>query len=104
MALISCPECGKEISEQADNCPHCAYPIKKIAQKAEFKEKHKQSPIAWVVLLVVIAGAAYVVNDQLQKTYDAEQAAQKSEDIYREQTQEYTGAMSKAMRKERGLE
>lgn len=28
MALIKCPECGKEISDQAENCPNCGYPIK----------------------------------------------------------------------------
>lgn len=27
MALIQCPECGKEISDQAASCPHCGYPI-----------------------------------------------------------------------------
>jgi len=27
MALISCPECGKEISSMAEKCPNCAYPI-----------------------------------------------------------------------------
>lgn len=25
MALIKCPECGKEISDQADFCPNCGY-------------------------------------------------------------------------------
>ncbi len=25
MALITCPECSKEISDQADACPHCGY-------------------------------------------------------------------------------
>lgn len=29
MALISCPECGKEISNYADSCPNCGFPIKK---------------------------------------------------------------------------
>ena len=29
MALINCPECKKEISDQATICPHCGYPIKK---------------------------------------------------------------------------
>ncbi len=29
MALIKCPECGKEISDQAEVCIHCGYPIKK---------------------------------------------------------------------------
>jgi len=28
MALISCRECGKEVSEQAPKCPHCGYPLK----------------------------------------------------------------------------
>ena len=27
MALINCPECGKEISDQARNCINCGYPI-----------------------------------------------------------------------------
>lgn len=27
MSLIKCPECGKEISDQADNCPNCGRPI-----------------------------------------------------------------------------
>ncbi len=29
MALIKCPECGKEISDKAEVCIHCGYPIKK---------------------------------------------------------------------------
>lgn len=28
MALIKCPECGKEISDNALNCPHCGYPVR----------------------------------------------------------------------------
>ena len=27
MALINCPECGKEISERASCCPNCGFPI-----------------------------------------------------------------------------
>ncbi|MDC4255202.1 zinc ribbon domain-containing protein [Acinetobacter baumannii] len=30
MALISCPECKREISDQAKSCPHCGFPIEKI--------------------------------------------------------------------------
>lgn len=29
MALITCPECGKEISSTVSKCPHCGYEIKK---------------------------------------------------------------------------
>ena len=25
MALINCPECGKEISDKAESCPNCGY-------------------------------------------------------------------------------
>lgn len=27
MALITCPECGREISDQATSCPQCGYPL-----------------------------------------------------------------------------
>lgn len=29
MALINCPECGKEIEEGVLSCPNCGFPIKK---------------------------------------------------------------------------
>ena len=27
MALIQCPECGKDVSDQAPNCVHCGFPL-----------------------------------------------------------------------------
>ena len=30
MALINCPECGKEVSDQAISCPNCGYVFKKM--------------------------------------------------------------------------
>lgn len=27
MAMIKCPECGKEVSDKAKNCPNCGSPI-----------------------------------------------------------------------------
>ena len=27
MALIKCPECGKEVSDKANACIHCGYPL-----------------------------------------------------------------------------
>ncbi len=29
MALIKCPECGKEVSDAASNCPNCGYPLRR---------------------------------------------------------------------------
>lgn len=28
MALIICPECGKEVSDKSENCIHCGFPLK----------------------------------------------------------------------------
>ncbi len=30
--LINCPECGKRVSDQAEECPECGYPISSISQ------------------------------------------------------------------------
>ena len=27
MALIECPECGKMVSDKAEDCPNCGFPI-----------------------------------------------------------------------------
>lgn len=34
MALVKCPECGKEISDKARKCPHCGYPLNEEKQKS----------------------------------------------------------------------
>lgn len=30
MALIKCPECGKEVSDKAKSCIHCGYPLEAV--------------------------------------------------------------------------
>ena len=42
MALINCPECGREISDKAKNCIHCGYPLESNNkhEKAENTEKN----------------------------------------------------------------
>ena len=30
MALIKCPECGREISDKSERCIHCGYPLSNI--------------------------------------------------------------------------
>lgn len=40
MALINCPECKIEISDKADVCPHCGYPVAKLkTSKRTVKKK-----------------------------------------------------------------
>lgn len=33
MALIKCPECGKEISDKSKACIHCGYPLDRTAKE-----------------------------------------------------------------------
>ena len=47
MALINCPECGKEISDRVIACPHCGFPmqedkIQAYEQTAKSEEQHEQ--------------------------------------------------------------
>lgn len=53
MALIKCPECGKEISDTVKNCPNCGYKMKK---KSEKKSKKNLMIILFVILVVLIVG------------------------------------------------
>ncbi|MCD7946631.1 MAG: zinc ribbon domain-containing protein [Clostridiales bacterium] len=39
MALIACPECAKEVSEQAEACPHCGFPVSKYLKEQEKKRR-----------------------------------------------------------------
>lgn len=36
MALINCPECKKEISDIADKCPNCGYPVRNHTAQQEY--------------------------------------------------------------------
>ncbi|MEE0418752.1 MAG: DUF4358 domain-containing protein [Lachnospiraceae bacterium] len=43
MALIKCPECGKEISDQAANCPNCGFPVNKSdSQSVPTTQSHEE--------------------------------------------------------------
>ncbi|MCG2590397.1 zinc ribbon domain-containing protein [Rhodohalobacter sulfatireducens] len=50
MALVNCKECEREISSDADTCPHCGYSIKK-------EREEKESAIGClIVVFIIIAG------------------------------------------------
>ena len=42
MALINCPECGKQISEKAAVCPHCGIGVQKALEEIREKERQKR--------------------------------------------------------------
>ena len=53
MALINCPECNKEISDQANSCPECGYVLKPLTAKN--KVNYKFILIGVVVLVFILA-------------------------------------------------
>lgn len=60
MALIKCPDCGKEISDKAKKCPNCAYSL----------EKNKKGIIiAFSIIMLLVIGLIifYIYN---QNTYN----------------------------------
>lgn len=62
MSLVKCKECGKEISNQATNCPNCGCPITPSLQNTPLQgnlppmPQKKKSNRILIVALVVIAG------------------------------------------------
>lgn len=45
MAIINCPECGKEVSSEAVNCIHCGYPLQKHSESIKDETKKPIIPI-----------------------------------------------------------
>jgi len=87
MALINCPECGREVSDIAATCPGCGCPITEkdntivpdtidndvsMPEKQPLYKKRWAQAVALCVVLAVIAGC--VVAYQMKKAADEEQA------------------------------
>lgn len=62
MALIKCPECGKEVSNQLKKCNNCGYKLKQVDKK-----KKKIIIIAGVVILA-LAIVASIVGVNISKS------------------------------------
>lgn len=45
MALIKCPECGTDVSDKAEKCPKCAYPINTVNNIPPVKNDSKPEVI-----------------------------------------------------------
>lgn len=68
MALIKCPECGKEISDKAKTCPNCGSPVlqeqseaKSIASSSSSKPK-KNSKLGVAALIFSILGCSFIIG------------------------------------------
>jgi hypothetical protein len=64
MALIQCPECKTEISDQASTCPKCGHPIKAITTKSGVSTLRR---VIGAVILIVMAVLAYRFLHEVNK-------------------------------------
>lgn len=59
MALIICPECGNQVSDKAQVCPHCGISIAKISSvhhqstNGEERQIVNKSPKTWLMALII---------------------------------------------------
>ncbi|GAA6183204.1 MULTISPECIES: hypothetical protein [Aliiglaciecola] len=68
MALIDCPSCNKKISDKADTCSHCDFPVgdasaedllrKKNLNK--FKKQHSIQNQSLLAMLMFVAGFGFM--------------------------------------------
>ena len=88
MALIQCPECGKEISDKVTACPHCGYPlVEEQVQPASpqaveltginlsVKNPQKSKKFLIYATVVVCVIVAVVVGLTVKKANDTKKAA-----------------------------
>ena len=81
MALIKCPECEKEISDKAKNCPHCGCPLNEhdstnsyvddnFVVKSVIKKPNRK--IIIIVLAVILAIAVGIIIFLIAKPDDSD--------------------------------
>ena len=71
MALVKCPDCGKQVSDKAQTCPDCGYPIQEVAnlvtiQKELSKLSNTQGPLCERFTDEVINGSPGTVERSLK--------------------------------------
>ena len=70
MAMIQCPECGKEISDTAKACPNCGYPLQKEKKQLSIKKIGIVAMIALLVLGSILFVMTSKLNAAEQKEVD----------------------------------
>ncbi len=102
MAIIKCPECGKEISDQAPGCPGCGFPIAAPAPAGPAAPVPPENPggpkrkgkkklfliLAAVALVLAAAAVTVVIINPHEHKY--EKSVVETATCYREGTLKYT--------------
>ena len=63
MALISCPECKKEVTDTAATCPHCGFRLKRPEGKAAIhpSKPRKNSGLSIVAIILGVVGVIVIL-------------------------------------------
>ena len=59
MSMIKCPECGKNISDKAEKCPHCGISKKDIQNLRKTNDKMTCSGCGCFIIVFIIALIAH---------------------------------------------
>ena len=82
MALIKCPECGKEISNQTKSCPHCGYRLNSMS----LEEKSSiRKTVCWILGTILAIALIVVIYDATTISLDEQTAElKKAREEYKE--------------------
>lgn len=85
MALIKCPECKKKVSQIAEVCPRCGFPIKsygfieKSKPKRNYKKILRTIGIVFVALSILFIAVAFIIEAIDDYIYEKQIEADKDE-------------------------
>ena len=90
LAFISCPECGKEVSDQAAACPNCGVSINKSPISYS---SHRKSLAPIIIAIVILGGFGAVIgftirNNNIEKERIAAELSAEEERIEAERVAE----------------
>ena len=83
MAMIKCPECGREMSDKAAACPNCGCPIEDIKAQLDVIEAER--------------------SEAIKKKEDAKKAKEVAASIRKQKQKEARKAVTPEMKKKRGI-
>lgn len=74
MALISCPECSRQISDQSVSCPNCGYPINQFRpEPSPTNNKPKDKPAGLLSLIICLGLFLFLLSLCSGETSDVPQ-------------------------------
>jgi len=68
MSLTNCPECQEPISSEAQNCPHCGFPLQQYTVQKIEKTERAYSVYGWgtfIYFLIMVAGLFMLFEGRL---------------------------------------